>query len=257
MGLNTPECRVLVDGFPIDVDPHEQVLEIMDRAIRERSTGHYISITNTETMDWCHRLAARGDYVRNADFSLCDGIGVVIAARCAGKRITRYNGPALHLDASRHGASRGWRHYYLGGTGGSAAEMARRFSARFPGMIVAGIHEPPFRPLTGAERAALIADIRASRPDIVWVGLGLPKQEAWIADLIDELQVPWMAGVGASFDFHSGRVRRAPPMLRAVGLEWVFMLALQPRLRTSRLWRSWAWMLGAIVRSVRPKTPMA
>ncbi|MEM8724624.1 MAG: WecB/TagA/CpsF family glycosyltransferase [Pseudomonadota bacterium] len=248
MGKATPEKRVMVDGFPIDVDDHEDVLAAMDRAIQERSTGHYISITNTESIYHARRLKSHGDYVRGADFSLCDGVGVIIAAKAAGDDVTRYNGPILQLDASRYGASRGWRHYYLGGADGSAEEMGKRLQEQFPGMIVAGIYEPPFRPLTEEERAEVIADIKATRADIVWVGLGLIKQEAMVADLLEEADVPWMSGVGGAFDYHSGRIPWSPWFIRKTGMEWLFRLVVQPKARAKRLYWSFAWMFGAMGR---------
>lgn len=248
MGSSTPQYRVDVDGFPIDVDPHEDILAAMDKAIRERSTGHYISITNTESLYHARRLASHGKFIRGSDYSLCDGVGVIAAARAAGDSISRYNGPILQLDASEYGASRGWRHFYLGGRDGSAAEMGRRLGEQFPGMIVCGIYEPPFRPLTADERGEMIRQIRESQADIVWVGLGLIKQEAMIADIKDEAGVPWMVGVGASFDYHSGRVPWAPLILRKLGLEWLFRLIVQPKLRAKRYWWSGVWMLGAMMR---------
>ena len=143
MGLNTPACRIEVDGFPIDVDAPPDVLAAMDAEIRARTAGHYISITNTETLYHARRMPELAAYVRGSDFSLCDGIGVVLAARAAGRRVTRFTGPNLQLDASAYGASRGWRHYYIGGTQGSAAEMGRRLQAANPGMIVCGIMNRP------------------------------------------------------------------------------------------------------------------
>ena len=238
----------MVDGFPIDVDDHEDVLAAMDAAIKARSNGHYISITNTESIYHARRIASHGDYVRGADFSLCDGVGVIIAAKAAGDDVTRYNGPILQLDASRYGASRGWRHYYVGGSDGSAEEMGRRLKEQFPGMIVAGIYEPPFRPLTTEERAELIADIKASEADIVWVGLGLIKQEAMVADLLKEAEVPWMSGVGGAFDYHSGRIPWSPWIVRKTGMEWLFRLIVQPKARAKRLYWSFAWMFGAMGR---------
>jgi len=240
----------MVDGFPIDIDDHENVLAAMDAAIQARSTGHYISITNTESIYHARRIDSHGEYVRGADFSLCDGVGVIIAAKAAGDEISRYNGPILQLDASRYGASRGWRHYYLGGADGSAEEMGKRLQGQFPGMIVAGVYEPPFRPLTAEERAEVIADIKRTKADIVWVGLGLIKQEALVADLLEEADVPWMSGVGGAFDYHSGRVPWAPWIVRRVGMEWVFRLFVQPKVRTKRLYWAFAWMFGAIGRGL-------
>lgn len=250
MGINTPQYRVMVDGFPIDVDPHPSVLEAMGKAIAEQTPAGYISITNTESIYHGRRIQSHGDFIRGADYSLCDGVGVIVAAKAAGDDISRYNGPILQLDASEYGASRGWRHFYLGGTGGSAEEMGRRLQAQFPGMIVCGIYEPPFRPLTANERAAMIAQIRESKADIVWVGLGLLKQEAMIASIRHEAGAPWMVGVGASFDYHSGRVPWAPAPIRAIGAEWLFRLIVQPRLRAKRYWWSGVWMTGAIIRGL-------
>lgn len=251
MGKTTPEERVMVDGFPFDIDDHGAVLEAMDAAIQAPSPGHYICVTNTESIYQARRLESHGDFVRGADYSLCDGVGVIIAAKAAGDSVTRYNGPVLQIDASRYGASRGWRHYYLGGTDGSAKEMGKRLTEQFPGMIVAGIYEPPFRPLTDDERDELIADIKRSRADIVWVGLGLIKQEAMIADLLEEAGVPWMVGVGGAFDYHSGRIPWSPWIVRKTGMEWLFRLIVQPRARAKRLYWSYAWMFGAVGRGLR------
>ncbi|MEI6644132.1 MAG: WecB/TagA/CpsF family glycosyltransferase [Novosphingobium sp.] len=251
MGALTPKYRVDVDGFPIDIDLHANVLEAMEKSIRAGSAGHYISITNTESLYHARRLPNHAAFICGSDFSLCDGVGVIVAAKAAGNHISRYNGPILQLDASAFGASRGWRHFYLGGTNGSAAEMGRRLSAQFPGMCICGIYEPPFRPLTADERAEMIAQIKQSEADIVWVGLGLLKQEAMIADIKDEVGAAWLVGVGAAFDYHSGRVPWAPLFLRNLGLEWLFRLIVQPRLRAKRYWWSGVWMAGAILRGAK------
>jgi N-acetylglucosaminyldiphosphoundecaprenol N-acetyl-beta-D-mannosaminyltransferase len=253
MGKATPEFRVDVDGFPIDIDPPVELMRAMDKAIKDRSPAHYISVTNTESIYHGRRLDSHGTYIRNADYSLCDGVGVIGAARAAGKQVTRYNGPILQLDASDYGVRRGWRHFYLGGTAGSAEQMARRLQAQFPGMIVAGIFEPPYRPLTVEERQTLVEQIRSSEADIVWVGLGLIKQEAMIASLLDAVDVPWMVGVGGAFDYHSGRVPWAPALLRKAGLEWLFRLIVQPRLRAKRYWWSAVWMVGASARGFKSR----
>ena len=250
MGKDTQQYRVMVDGFPIDIDPHGDVLEAMGKEIAERTRAKYICITNTESIYHGRRRQSHGDFIRGADYSLCDGVGVIVAAKAAGDDISRYNGPILQLDASEYGASRGWRHFYLGGTNGSAAEMGRRLQEKFPGMIVCGIYEPPFRPLTVEERAEVIAMIRDTKADIVWVGLGLLKQEAMIADIKDEAGAPWWVGVGASFDYHSGRVPWAPLVVRKMGLEWLFRLIVQPKLRAKRYWWSGVWMVGASLRGV-------
>jgi N-acetylglucosaminyldiphosphoundecaprenol N-acetyl-beta-D-mannosaminyltransferase len=111
--------------------------------------------------------------------------------------------------------------------------LARRLGDRFPGLAIVGTHCPPFRPLTPEERQAAAAAIEASGADIVWVGLGSPKQEHWMADMAPLLPGRLLIGVGAAFDFHAGLKRQAPRWIQRSGMEWAFRLATEPR----RLWR--------------------
>jgi N-acetylglucosaminyldiphosphoundecaprenol N-acetyl-beta-D-mannosaminyltransferase len=238
----------MIDGLPISLDSPEQVLVYMDRAITERSGGGCISITNTESMYHGLRIAEHGDYIKRAAFSLCDGVGVIVAGLAWGYRIHRFNGPVLQLECSKYGLSRGWRHYFYGGKEGVADEMARRLKAQFPGLVVCGTHYPPFRELSAEEKAAVIREINDSKPDIVWVGLGLLKQEKWIAEFRDQIDAPWMVGVGAAFDYHAGAVPWAPWLLRKLGLEWLFRLILQPKLRAKRYWWSLVYVLQATLK---------
>jgi len=99
--------------------------------------------------------------------------------------------------------------------------------------VVTGTYSPPFRPLTPEEDEQIVAMINRARPDIVWVGLGAPKQEYWMAEHVGRLEAPVMVGVGAAFDFHSGRKKQAPRWMQRSGLEWLFRLLTEPR----RLWR--------------------
>lgn len=235
----------MIEGLPISLSNVDEVLAEMQRAIDTRETGHYISITNTESMYHGLRVPEHGAYIRGADFSLCDGVGVIVAGWFWGHRIERLNGPVLQLEASAHGVARGWRHFFYGGKEGVADEMARRLEALYPGLIVCGTYCPPFRALTAEEDEALVAKINETRPDIVWVGLGLLKQERWIAEHLHRVKAPWMVGVGAAFDYHAGAIPWAPPVLRALGLEWVFRLILQPKLRAKRYWWSLVYVVEA------------
>jgi len=227
-----------IDGLPINLEPNDQVLAQIGEGITRRASGEYISITNTESMYHGRRIVRHGDYIKRAALSLCDGVGVIVAGLAWGYRLHRFNGPVLMLECAEHGVPRGWRHYFYGGAEGVADEMARRLTRRFPGLIVCGAYQPPFRKLTPQEKADVIRDINESRPDIVWVGLGLLKQEEWIAEYRGKLDAPWMIGVGAAFDYHAGTVPWAPPLLRQLGLEWLFRLIVQPKLRAKRYWWS-------------------
>jgi N-acetylglucosaminyldiphosphoundecaprenol N-acetyl-beta-D-mannosaminyltransferase len=126
-------------------------------------------------------------------------------------------------------AERGYRHYFYGGNPETIAKLVGNLQARFPGLIIAGHKSPPFRPLTEAEDAADVAEINESRPDFVWVGLGMPKQEKWMAAHLGRVHAAAMLGVGAAFDFHAGAKPRAPRWMQRSGTEWIFRLASEPR----------------------------
>lgn len=236
--------------IPVSVDEHSKVLDAIDSRIQQQKAGGYISITNTESMYHALRRPEHMQFIQGSDFSLCDGVGVIAAGYFWGLKINRYNGPILHLDCSRYGESRAWRHFYYGGKEGVADLMAEKLREQFPDLQVVGTYCPPFRELTPEEDDRIVQMINDARPDIVWVGLGLIKQEAWIAKHLGQIKAPWMVGVGASFDYHSGAVPWAPRWIRALGLEWLFRLIIQPKLRAKRYWWSLIFVIEAAISGV-------
>jgi N-acetylglucosaminyldiphosphoundecaprenol N-acetyl-beta-D-mannosaminyltransferase len=136
--------------------------------------------------------------------------------------------------ACARAASTGQRLYLYGGRDQAALlKLALSLRQTYPGIKIVGGYSPPHRPLTGPERADVVAEINAARPDVVWVGIGVPKQEKWMAQMRPLLNAPVLVGVGAAFDFHAGLVPQAPYLLQEAGLEWAYRLAQEPR----RLWR--------------------
>jgi N-acetylglucosaminyldiphosphoundecaprenol N-acetyl-beta-D-mannosaminyltransferase len=169
----------------------------------------------------------------NADLVLADGAPVALAASLnAGHAQERVCGPDLMLEACQQGLVLGWRHYIYGGKEGVAEALATKLRQAFPGLQIAGTECPPFRSLSDAEISETAQRISASGADIVWVGLGCPKQDVWMHRICPFLSGSVMVGVGAAFDFHSGSVQRAPKWMRRSGLEWLHRLASEPR----RLW---------------------
>jgi N-acetylglucosaminyldiphosphoundecaprenol N-acetyl-beta-D-mannosaminyltransferase len=239
--------------IPVSVSSHQEVITAIDRRIRNRQHGGYISITNTESMYHALRRPDHMAFIRQSDISLCDGVGVIAAGAFWGLKIDRYNGPILQLDCSAHGQNRAWRHFFYGGKEGVAEQMAEKLKEQFPRLQVVGSYCPPFRELTAAEDNDVVRMINAAQPDIVWVGLGLLKQEAWIAAHLHRVEVPWMVGVGAAFDYHSGAVPWAPRWIRSLGLEWLFRLIVQPRLRARRYWWSLLFVLEAARAAVKQR----
>src|SRR5581483_2192390 len=175
----------------------------------------------------------------DADLVVPDGMPLVWMGRFHGiKRMRRrVYGPELMETFLRETGS-AYRHFFYGGAEGVAGQLARVLQAKF-GIQVAGTWCPPFRPLTPAEEAEVAARIEDSRPDIIWVGLSTPKQERWM-HAHRNVQVPVMIGVGAAFDFHTGRAAQAPVWMREHGLEWLFRLRSEPR----PLWRRYIVLGG-------------
>jgi N-acetylglucosaminyldiphosphoundecaprenol N-acetyl-beta-D-mannosaminyltransferase len=143
--------------------------------------------------------------------------------------VERVYGPDLMLAVCDTGRAIGLRHYFFGGAPGVAEELRAKLTARFPGLEVAGTFTPPFRPLNEGELAALRRDVAGVRPDVIWVGLSSPKQEKFMAQHGRDLDAGVLIGVGAAFDFHSGRVRQAPRWIQRSGFEWAFRLCTEPR----------------------------
>jgi N-acetylglucosaminyldiphosphoundecaprenol N-acetyl-beta-D-mannosaminyltransferase len=167
-----------------------------------------------------------------------DGMPLVWLGRLMGHRtVERVYGPDLMLSLCAATAGPGHAHFLYGGASGVAGALAARLQERFPGLRIAGTATPPFRPLTPAEEASLVAQVAAARPDIFWVGLGLPERERFMARMLSRFEPMVMLGVGAAFDLLSGRVRQAPRWVQRSGFEWLFRLCLEPRRLAPRYFR--------------------
>jgi N-acetylglucosaminyldiphosphoundecaprenol N-acetyl-beta-D-mannosaminyltransferase len=169
------------------------------------------------------------DVLRSAWMVCMDGVPLTWVARLRGATAERVCGPDVMLSLCDRGRAVGLRHYFLGGAPGIPERLAASLTTKFPGLEVAGAASPPFRSLTPEEDEAMTDSINATTPDIVWVGLGSPKQELWAASHASGLACHLVLPVGAAFDFHSGRLRRAPAWMRRLGLEWLFRLGMEPR----------------------------
>jgi N-acetylglucosaminyldiphosphoundecaprenol N-acetyl-beta-D-mannosaminyltransferase len=222
---------VRILGVPITCSSFDEILETIDEEIQRRnSRNKYISITNTESLYHALRIPAHKKFITNAAISCCDGSGVVLAGKMLGFKIPRLHGPDLMLKCCEHGINRQWRHFFYGGKKRVPERLSQELKKKHPGMITAGTLSPPFRPLTQEEDEKVIEMINKSKPDILWVGLGLLKQEIWVAQHLGKIDVTWMIGVGAAFDFYSGTVKRAPAFYRRLGLEWLYRAVFEPRM---------------------------
>lgn len=241
-----------INNINVNSCEHDIVLKEMENGIRNLNKLSYISITNTESMYYAERLPEHLAYINNAEFSLCDGMGSVIAGKFQGKNIKRFNGPDLMLKACEYGEELGWRHYFYGGKEGVADILVDKLQEMYPNMKVAGTYCPPFRELTISEEREMIAQIKETKPDIIWVGLGLLKQERWIDKYKNELNIHWSIGVGAAFDFYAGTVKRAPEIFRKTGFEWLYRLSREPRMLKRNV-NSFVFMFQAIGKGISQK----
>ncbi|MCX7933650.1 MAG: WecB/TagA/CpsF family glycosyltransferase [Planctomycetota bacterium] len=230
-----PKVRIL--GVGISATTYEEVSHLL-LAWGKSGRAAYVCVCNVHTVMLAQDDPVYAEAINGAAIATPDGMPLVWALRRRGyPQQQRVYGPDLLLAFAATAAQTGsGANFFYGGQAGTAEKLASLLQARFPGFAVAGAECPPFRPLTPAEDAAAVARINASGAQVLWLGLGAPKQELWMAAHRQEVK-PVMVGVGAAFDFLTGRVKQAPPWLRNLGLEWLFRLAVEPR----RLWRRYLW----------------
>lgn len=177
-----------------------------------------------------------------------DGMPLVWLGRRQGVAVERVCGPDFMPAVIAGGVPLGRSHLFYGGAPGVAQSLATRLARQHPGLRVAGVISPPFRPLSDAEDEAMVERINAARPDYVWVGLGAPKQDLWVAAHRPVLDAPVLLAVGAAFDFHAGVRTRAPRWMQRTGTEWLYRLAREPRRLAGRYTRVNARFVGMLLR---------
>lgn len=188
------------------------------------------------------------DALNAADLVTPDGMAVVWLLKLRGaKGVGRVYGPDLLQAACAYGLERGWSHYFYGGAPEVSTALLKRLQTTLPGLRIAGVDCPPFRPLSADEENAALERMRNSRADIIWVGLGSPRQELWMHTHRAALPGQTLVGVGAAFDFLSGNKPQAPRWMQRSGLEWLFRLISEPR----RLWRRYIRYPRFIWRALR------
>lgn len=221
------------------VDLADAVATIHGLAANQISDGaaSYVCVRDVNGIVECQRNPTLRAVHRQAAMVTADGMPVVWWGRAHGyKEARRVYGPDLMAESCRTSALLGLKHFLCGGGEGVAASLADCLVKRFPGLNIVGILVPPFRPLDNDDYRALAAEITASGADIIWVGLGSPKQELFMAELAVHLRRGVLVGVGAAFDFLSGRKPQAPIWIQRSGFEWLFRLATEPR----RLWKRYS-----------------
>jgi N-acetylglucosaminyldiphosphoundecaprenol N-acetyl-beta-D-mannosaminyltransferase len=191
-------------------------------------------------------------------FTLPDGMPTVWVGRWQGHRqMQRVAGPDLMLEVFRRAEFAGYTHFFYGGEPGVADQLRERFMRQFPWTQIVGTYTPPFRDLNTEEERRLIEKVRKLKPDIIWVGISTPKQERFMSRYLPVLNTTLMFGVGAAYDFHTGRIKDAPQWVKTIGMQWFHRLLQDPR----RLWKrylrnnsAFLWQIGAQLTGIRTQT---
>ncbi|MGZ8242594.1 WecB/TagA/CpsF family glycosyltransferase [Methylomagnum sp.] len=220
---------------PMGPRPLSALVEDALRAIRDRQRAVVFACANPHSL-----VAARDDEVFrhalwDADQVVADGVGVALAGRLLGARIgPRITGTDYFLAVMRElNAAGGGRVFFFGSSAQVLGLIAERLARELPALTLCGALSPPFRPWSEAENQAMVAEINAAQPDLLWVGMTAPKQEKWVYQNRHALTVPVIGSIGAVFDFYAGTYPRAPAWMCRLGLEWLYRLLSEPR----RMWR--------------------
>ncbi len=225
--------KIDILGVQIDATNLNLACQTIESWVRDRKKS-YICVAPVSTVMECQKDEHYRKIVNKAQMITPDGMPIVWLGRLAGNTtIERTYGPDLMLAMCRICAENGFKIFLYGGTQETCQQLELNLLAKFPKLNIVGLFSPPFRPLSDEENQRMIQEINKMNPDILWVGLGSPKQDIWMYTNRDKLDVPVMVGVGAAFDFLSGNKIQAPRWIQRSGLEWLFRLCCEPR----RLWR--------------------
>ena len=220
-------------GVGIDVINFEKAIARIEEFIKGNKSS-YVCVNSIQDIMIAQKDKKFKEIINCANMATPDGWPVVWGMRAKRyEQKNRVTGPDLMLRLCEHSLKKGYSHFFYGGEEGVPQLLEKKLKDRFPGLQVAGAYSPPFRPLGEEEDNKVVDMLNKSGANILWVGLGTPKQHFWIRDHLEKVKIPVMIGVGAAFDFHSGRIKRAPRWMQDIGLEWFHRLCKEPR----RLWR--------------------
>lgn len=222
--MKLEKCNII--GTEILVTNMKKTVELIENSIEELR-GKYICVGNVHTTVMTHDDAHYHEVQKGAAFVLPDGKPLSVYSRKHGfSEAERVTGPDLMLELFAR--DNGLRHYFYGSTEETLAMLQEKLLEKYPNLQIAGMVSPPFHALSREEDAEAVRKINESGADIIWVGLGAPKQENWMYDHRDKVHGV-MIGVGAGFDYHAGNIKRAPMWMQKLSLEWLYRLLQDPK----------------------------
>lgn len=235
--MNLPPRRNVL-GVGVHALNLSQATEIVISAARSGQPG-YVCCCDVNSVSWARRDSRHKDILNRSLLTTPDGMPIVwLARQGSALPVSRVYGPDLLLEVCRATAGQESGHYFYGAAPGTADLLAESLRRRFPKLRIVGTRTPPQGRPGPAELDALQQELERTAPDFIWVGLSTPLQEAFMADFLPRLSRGVLLGVGAAFDFHSGRVRQAPRLVQRSGFEWLWRMAMEPRRLGPRYFRN-------------------
>jgi len=235
VSIGSAEVTEHIDLLNVRIDRVDfaAAMERVRQAIDVRRPQQIVTVN----VDFVKLACADSEYrrlINTADLNVADGMPLLWAARLIGAPLPeRITGTDLVLGCARMAAERGYRLFLLGAAPGVADQAAAELQRRFPGLTICGVYAPPFRPWATDDDRTIVERVQAARPDVLFVAFGAPRQDVWIREHMAELNVPVSVGVGGTFNFLAGTIRRAPRWMQDSGLEWLYRVVQEP----GRLWK--------------------
>lgn len=241
-----PTCNIL--GVNIAAINMEWLLEFTDKYIKDLS-GDYMCVSNVHTTVTAYEDKSYCDIQNSGIMAIPDGGPLSTIGKKRGyEQMERTTGPSYMQEIMKVSVLKGYRHYFYGSTEETLKKMHQALQHDYPGIQIAGMHSPPFRRLTEEESKGVIEQINRVKPDFVWIGLGAPKQERWMAKHQGKIH-GFMVGVGAGFDYFAGNIERAPQWMQKNNLEWMYRLVQDPKRLFGRYWHTnTSFLWNAVVR---------
>jgi len=240
--MNIKKQQADILGCKVDLVNLNQAVGEVAALLNTREKAAQIITVNAEILYEASKNPELTEVINSAHMVTPDGIGVVWAAtQLGGNPQGRVTGIELLEALCQEGARQGWRMFFFGAAPGVAEQAADKLSSRYPGLLIAGTIHGYFSPEGEGD---IIAAIKSAAPDILFVGLGAPRQEYWISQHKEELDVPVCIGIGGSFDVLSGLKKRAPELMIKLNLEWFYRLASEPsRIKRQMALPKFVWMI--------------
>ena len=219
-------CNIL--GVNINVTNMEDTVKVITENLDDIK-GDYICVSNVHTTVMSYEDECYRDIQNSGFMALPDGKPLSVISKKRGfSKAERVTGPDLMQEVFKISEEKGYSHYFYGSTQDTLDKLKKKLNEKYPNMKIVGMYSPPFRKLTNKEDREIIGNINKLNPDFIWVGLGAPKQEIWMSKNSNNVN-GLMIGVGAGFDYHAGRIKRAPKWMQNISLEWLYRLTQDPK----------------------------